>query len=107
MRRSAARFPRCGFSIRPCAGTFARSTAGLIWLAARFQSNMPAGGTRRILRHGSMAAKMEVRISGVQFFRSRYGKWYAYHRSTRKRIKAPHGTAAFLAELEALDAQAA
>src|SRR5271165_887565 len=46
---------------------------------------------------------MEMRIRGVQYFRSRHGKWYAYHRKTGKRIKSEPGTAAFLAEIESIE----
>jgi integrase len=47
---------------------------------------------------------MEILVRGVKVYRSR-GKLYAYHRKTGKRIKAPIGSAAFLAEVERLDGQ--
>ena len=43
-------------------------------------------------------------MRGVKLYRSR-GKLYAYHRRTGTRIRAPFGTAAFLAEIERLDGQ--
>ena len=89
-----------------CVAIFARSTAGLILLAAKSHRKIIGGGTRKKSRLYSMA-RIEFNVPGVQHFRSRYGKWYAYHRATRKRIKAPFGTAAFLAEVEALNATAA
>lgn len=47
---------------------------------------------------------MEFKVRGVKLYKSR-GKLYAYHRATGKRIKAAIGTAAFLAEIERLDAK--
>jgi integrase len=47
---------------------------------------------------------MEIRVRGVKVYRSR-GKLYAYHRKTAKPIRAPIGSAAFLAEVERLDGQ--
>jgi len=45
---------------------------------------------------------VEIRVPGVKVYKSR-GKLYAYHRKTGERIRAPFGTAAFLAEIEHLD----
>src|SRR5215469_8410490 len=45
---------------------------------------------------------VEIRVPGVKVYKSR-GKLYAYHRKTGQRIRAPFGTAAFLAEIERLD----
>lgn len=45
---------------------------------------------------------MDFKVPGVKAYRSR-GKTYAYHRATGKRIKAPVGTAAFMAEVERLN----
>jgi hypothetical protein len=45
---------------------------------------------------------VEIKVRGVKVYRSR-GKVYAYHRKTGKRIRAPFGTAAFLAEIERLN----
>jgi integrase len=47
---------------------------------------------------------MEIQVRGVKLYRSR-NKLYAYHRKTGQRIRAPFGTAAFLAEVERLDGQ--
>ena len=46
---------------------------------------------------------MEIRVHGIKLYRSR-GKVYAYHRATGKRLRAEPGTAAFLAEVERLNA---
>lgn len=46
---------------------------------------------------------MEFTVPGVKLYSSR-GKQYAYHRATGKRIRAPVGSAAFLAEVERLNA---
>ena len=46
-----------------------------------------------------------LRIKGVKRVVAK-GRVYHYHRATRTRIEAPFGTAAFLAEIERLDAQA-
>src|SRR5689334_10905651 len=48
---------------------------------------------------------MDIRVQGVKAYRNRHGKWYAYHRRTGKRVKAPIGSAAFLAEVAELDHQ--
>jgi integrase len=45
---------------------------------------------------------VEIKVRGVKVYSSR-GKLYAYHRATGKRIRAPFGTAAFLAEVERLN----
>lgn len=45
---------------------------------------------------------MEIRVPGLKIYRSR-GKLYAYHRKTRTRLRAPIGSAAFLAAIERLD----
>ena len=45
---------------------------------------------------------VEIRVRGVKVYRSRR-KLFAYHRRTGQRIRAPFGTAAFLAEIERLD----
>lgn len=42
-------------------------------------------------------------MRGVRVYRSR-GKLYTYHRATGKRIRAPFGSAAFVAEIERLNA---
>ena len=47
---------------------------------------------------------VEIKVRGVKVYRSR-GKLYAYHRRTGARIRAPFGTAAFLAEVERLNGQ--
>jgi len=47
---------------------------------------------------------VEIRVRGVKLYRSR-GKLYAYHRKTGQRIRAPFGTADFLAEIERLNGQ--
>ena len=49
---------------------------------------------------------MNIKVHGVKLYRSRHGKWYAYHRATGRRLRAPIGTAAFLAEVEQLDSDA-
>jgi len=46
---------------------------------------------------------MQMRIPGVKLYRSRHGKVYAYHRATGRRLRAPLGTTAFLAEVERLN----
>lgn len=46
---------------------------------------------------------MEFKVPGVKLYRSR-GSVYAYHRKTGKRLRAAPGTAAFLAEIERLNA---
>jgi integrase len=46
-----------------------------------------------------------LKIPGVKRVKAK-GRVYHYHRATRTRIAAPFGTAAFLTEIEALDAQA-
>lgn len=43
-----------------------------------------------------------VRIKGIKRYR-RKGRWYAYHRKSGIRINAPFGTAAFFAELTAIE----
>jgi integrase len=48
---------------------------------------------------------MEIKVRGVKLYRSR-GKLYAYHRKTGQRVRAPFDTAAFLAEIERLNASA-
>ncbi len=45
---------------------------------------------------------VEIKVRGVKVYKSR-GKLYAYHRKSGKRIRAPFGTAAFLAEIERLN----
>jgi integrase len=45
---------------------------------------------------------VEIKVPGVKIYRSR-SKLYAYHRRTGARIRAPFGTAAFLAEVERLN----
>lgn len=45
---------------------------------------------------------VEIRVRGVKVYRSR-GKLYVYHRATGQRIRAPFGSAAFLAEIEDLN----
>jgi integrase len=47
---------------------------------------------------------MEITVRGVKVYRSR-GQTYAYHRKTGRRIRAPFGSAAFLAEVERLNAE--
>lgn len=45
-----------------------------------------------------------VRVKGVKrYFEPKSGKWYAYHRKTKKRIAAEFGTAEFFVELAALN----
>lgn len=46
---------------------------------------------------------MEIRVPGIKLYRS-HGKVYAYHRKTGTRLKSPIGSAAFLAEIEKLNA---
>lgn len=46
-----------------------------------------------------------IRLKGIKRVTAK-GRVYHYHRATRRRIEAPFGTAAFLAEIEALDAAA-
>jgi integrase len=48
---------------------------------------------------------MEFRVRGIKIYRSR-GKVYAYHRATGTRLRAPLGSAAFLAEIERLNSNA-
>jgi integrase len=47
---------------------------------------------------------VEFKVRGVKLYKSR-GKLYAYHRRTGRRIRAPFGSAVFLAEVERLDGQ--
>ena len=46
----------------------------------------------------------KVMIKGIKVYHSR-GKLYAYHRATGTRLRAPFGTAQFLAELASIEAQ--
>jgi integrase len=45
---------------------------------------------------------MEIRLPGLKVYRSR-GKIYVYHRKTRTRLRAPIGSAAFVAAIEQLN----
>jgi hypothetical protein len=45
---------------------------------------------------------MQIKIRGVKLYRSR-GKLFAYHRASRRRLRAPLGSAAFFAEVARLD----
>jgi integrase len=47
---------------------------------------------------------VEIKVPGVKVYKSR-GKVYAYHRRTATRIRAAIGTAAFLSEIERLNAR--
>jgi integrase len=47
---------------------------------------------------------MEIKVRGVKLYRS-HGKLYAYHRKSNTRIRAPIGSAAFLAQVELLDSK--